>query len=148
MVNIKKLYAHGIFYLVLFSSQHVIAQSCSKGSLTLEIYSQPNHHNRLAHLWSKLEMPNTNYSYSLIAKELGIDNMARWALVLKQKRPGLMTKQVITPLILDEEISIPNQAEGLFIEVEKSFSGSPEYFSIKFLNTTQKIYCLSPEMYK
>lgn len=127
------------------------AAECAKGELMLEymvvntLMVEPFYTARLSGL---LDMPTPNYTYDLqMAKE---GEQTTGQLVFREKEPGMIAIQMITPITIDDTIKIPHESQSLMLNVTKTFGWGAEYFQAKFPEgfENHKPICMKPEMYK
>ncbi|PCI56232.1 MAG: hypothetical protein COB36_05485 [Alphaproteobacteria bacterium] len=154
MKNILNLCTVVAFCIVPVSAQ---AARCKQGDLMVDfvqVQTFAPEDMYTANIIGTLDMPNPNYSYTLEFPSPSADfkagTMLRGALKLYETNPDMMSIQVITPITIENMIKIPFDATGIFIDVSKPFSGQPEYFTVKFVETFNgtKSLCMPPEMYK
>lgn len=101
-----------------------------------------------ARLSGLLDMPTPNYTYDLqMAKE---GEQTTGQLVFREKEPGMIAIQMITPITIDDTIKIPHESQSLMLNVTKTFGWGAEYFQAKFPEgfENHKPICMKPEMYK
>ena len=103
-----------------------------------------------ARIRTTIDVPNPNYTHTLEFDPINQGGVLRGTLKISKTSPDIESVQVITPIEIIENILIPRDARGVFIDVVKPYLGSPEYFMVNFPNEfkPKKPLCLSPEMYK
>ena len=146
-------------FFCLLSATDSIAQPtdhiCPDGELALEfpqINSWPHFKTKKIRIHSTIETPNA-YSADLVLDKtheqttyLTLHLIAPNTVAESSETELQETKSLEHPTTIDQTLEIPVTTDGIFIDVIKDYSGSPEYFKADF-NFYQPL-CLQPEMYK
>lgn len=123
--------------------------ACSDGELHIEfpvINGFPYDQTRIIRFKGKLETPESKRYMFAFTREEFVEGDVRLTLHLRKKEELDESVNTNSFVLISHMLGVPAAATGIFIDVSKDFTGSPEYFRGKF--DGYKPLCLLPEMYK
>lgn len=102
-----------------------------------------------ARITATLDVPNPSYTYTLEFAPINHGGVLHGTLEISAS-PDMDNVQIFSPMEIIENTLIPRGVRGVFVDVVKPYSGSPEYFMANFTDQfkSENTLCLSPEMYK
>ena len=86
-------------------------------------------------------VPHQGYGYEIIPGELDGNGVYHATFHIVQPNPDMMHTMMIQTMMIDSTMSIPAQAKGIDLLVDKDFNWGPESFSTVF-DETHENYCL------